>query len=106
MFSLFPIAHAQATSLSDNPAVKSIIDGVMVNVITPILGVLFLFSFATFVYGIFKMIANPDDSDERSNAKSSILWSSIGMVIMVSGYGIIRVIASTLAPVGVVSPFH
>lgn len=106
MLSFITSKYAEANTLSSNPAIKNIIDGVLLNIVSPILGVLFLFSIVTFVYGIFKMILSQEDSDARTDGKNSILWSSVGMLIMISAYGIIRLIASTLAPVGVTDPFN
>ena len=72
------------------------------NIVSPIVAVLFLVAFVVFVYGMFEMISSQDDSDKRKNGKNAILWGVIGMVIMVSVYGIIRLIANTL---GVGDPF-
>ena len=108
MISIINIAHAQSASqvLSKSPSIRGLLDSIALNIITPILGLMFLLSFVTFVYGIFKMIASQEDSEARENGKQSIFWSAAGMFIMVSAYGIIRLIVSTLAPVGVTDPFQ
>jgi len=108
MFSLYNIANAQSAStvLSQNPTVRGILESIATNIIVPIVGVMFLLAFVTFVYGIFKMIASQEDTDARADGKRSIFWSAAGMFIMVSVYGIIRLIVSTLAPLGVTDPFR
>lgn len=103
MFNLFSIAHAETASkvLEKNPAIKTLMGKIMDNIISPIVGVMFLLAFVLFVYGIFGMISSSDDSDKRNSGKRSILWGVIGMVIMLSVFGIIRLIAAT---VGVENP--
>jgi uncharacterized membrane protein len=71
------------------------------NILTPIISVLFALAFVIFVYGIFGMIASPEDSDKRKHGQDSILWGVVGMFIMISVFGILRLIAAT---VGVNSP--
>ncbi len=104
MFNLINTVHAQVFSntLKQNPAIKDIMAKVSDNIVSPIVAVLFLVAFVVFVYGMFEMISSQDDSDKRKNGKNAILWGVIGMVIMVSVYGIIRLIANTL---GVGDPF-
>jgi len=108
MVSLFNTAFAQSTSnaISQNPVVRGILESIAVNIIVPIVGVMFLLAFVTFVYGIFKMIASQEDTEARENGKRSIFWSAAGMFIMVSVYGIIRLIVNTLQPLGVTDPFR
>ncbi len=104
MFDLFPTVNAQVATrvLNQNPTVGTLLSKIYDNIIFPIISVLFLFSFLVFVYGMFEMISSGDDSDKRTNGKNSILWSVVGMVIMLSVYGIIRLISNTL---GVEDPF-
>ncbi len=43
-----------------------------------------------FVYGVVQFIANAGDDKAREPAKNAILWGIVGMLIMVSTFGIIR----------------
>lgn len=98
------IAYAAVASdvLNKTPGLRDLLGKITDNIISPLLGLLFTVSFLIFVYGIVKMIMNAEDSDERTSGKNSILWGVVGMAIMISGYGIIRLISSTL---GVEDPF-
>jgi len=64
-----------------------------------ILNPLILFCFGValvyFLWGIFKFLSNPDSEEEREKGKRSIFWGIIGMVIMISVYGIIGIILGT-----------
>lgn len=64
-----------------------------------ILNPLILFGFGVallyFIWGIFRFLANEDNEEERRKSKQSMLWGVIGMVIMVSVYGLISIILQT-----------
>jgi len=98
MFNLVNIANAQSASnvISKNPGVKVLMEKIADNIVTPVIGVIFLLAFVIFVYGIVMMISNQEDTEARTNGKNSILWGVVGMFIMLSAFGIIRLISSTL----------
>ncbi len=105
MISLFKVAHAQTFSeiLSRNPVISPLFRKIADNIISPIVAVLFGLAFLVFIWGIFGMILSAEDSDKRKNAQNSVLWGIVGMIIMISVYGIIRLIANTI---GVSDPFN
>jgi uncharacterized membrane protein len=107
MLRLIEVANAQSNTnvLLKNPTVSRLLENIATNIVSPIIGIMFLLSFVVFVYSMFNMIRSDSDSEGRENGKRSILWSSIGMVIMLSAYGIIRLIVNTLEPIGVTDPF-
>jgi phosphotransferase system glucose/maltose/N-acetylglucosamine-specific IIC component len=43
-----------------------------------------------FVYGVVKFISNAGDDKLREEGKQSIVWAIVGILIMISVYGIIR----------------
>lgn len=65
-------------------------------IMKPIVWLLFAVAFLYFVYGIFQFIKNVDDQGERETGKNNMLYGIIGMVIMVSVFGIINIIAGTI----------
>lgn len=65
-------------------------------VVRPAILLLFGVAFVVFVWGIVEFIKNADDVKGRDTGKRSIIWGIVGMVIMVSVYGIINVVAGTI----------
>ena len=55
------------------------------------MGVALLF----FLWGCAQMIFNADDAKAREQGKKHIFWGILGMVIMVSAYGILSIAANT-----------
>jgi hypothetical protein len=104
MFFLAEIAHAQVfQKVQANPVVNSLVTKIMDVIVLPAVEGLFIFTFLIFIWGVVGFIRNKDDATARTEGGQHILWGVIGMFIMISAYGIIRVIANT---VGVGDPFQ
>ena len=65
-------------------------------VVDPIVQLLFALAIVYFIYGVFTFMRKSDDPGERQTGGNHILWSTVGIFIMVSVWGIIRVLASTI----------
>lgn len=65
-------------------------------IVTPLLTLLFAVAFIVFVWGVFQYFIYQSDSSERGTGAQHILWGVIGMAIMLSAYGIINFVISTL----------
>ncbi len=91
MSGLIPIVHA-----ADSEAFGAAIDPVIQNVINPIIGVLFGVAVLVFVFGAFQLIRGDSDSETRSNGKKAMIGGIIGLFIMVSAWGFIRLISNTV----------
>jgi hypothetical protein len=64
-------------------------------ILNPIIILMFMIALAVFFWGIVQFISNADADKAREEGRQNILWGIIGMFIMVSAYGIIRVILAT-----------
>lgn len=104
MLFLAPTAFAQVFSkAAKNPAVNSIVTGIMRAIVIPIVEGFFVFTFLVFLWGVFGLIRGGGDATARKEGQNHMLWGIVGMAIMVSAYGLIRLIGST---VGVGDPFE
>lgn len=72
-----------------------ILDRINQFILNPIIGLLFAIAFLVFFYGIFQFIATETSDTKREEGKKKILWGLVGMFIMFSAYGIIRLILIT-----------
>lgn len=66
------------------------------SVVNPAIRLLFALAIAYFVYGVFSYVRNSSDSSARIDGANHILWSSIGLFIMISVWGIIGLLQSTI----------
>ena len=87
IFQFAPTAEASVVTL-----MKSV-DRVILNPL-----IVFLFALATvyFIYGLTRYLLSPDNEEVRKSSKSSMIWGVIGMFIMVSVFGIMNLILSSL----------
>ena len=66
------------------------------NIVNPIIYFLFALAFLYFLYGVLIFIINADDESKRAIGKQHMFWGLIGLFIMVSVYGILDVVISTM----------
>jgi FtsH-binding integral membrane protein len=93
---LIPTANAQ-TSLF-----VSFLGRVNKHIINPLIVLLFTAALVYFVLGLFKLMKK-DDSKALEEGKQHMLWGIVGMAIMVSVFGIMSFITTTIG-VGKVDP--
>lgn len=98
----FLFTTAEAAVSSTNSTVNSIVSKISANIITPIVEFLFVFAMLIFIWGIVGYIMGGEDPERRKQGQSHILWGVVGMAIMVSVYGIVRFVFSS---VGQSAPF-
>ncbi len=65
-------------------------------ILNPLILLVFAVAFLIFFYGLFQFINSASDGKERSEGKKKIIWGLVGMFIMFSAYGIIRLIMGTI----------
>jgi hypothetical protein len=92
---MFPyIAYAQSSLEGD---VASFMDRVFAVLLQPFLGFLFVLALVLFLYGMMTFIADSDkNSEDSKKGRQHMLWGIAGMFIMISVFGIMRLILNTL----------
>lgn len=64
-----------------------------------ILNPLITFGFAVavllFLWGLFNFMRNPADAEKRKEGQRNIVWGLVGLLIMFSVFGIIRIVLGT-----------
>ncbi|MEK7184791.1 MAG: hypothetical protein AAB683_01495 [Patescibacteria group bacterium] len=88
---LFKVVNASTA----NATVNSIVSKIVENIVSPAIQFLFLLALFYFIWGLFGFFRS-DDTTKREEGKQHILWGTIGIAIMFSVYGIIRLIANTV----------
>jgi len=73
-----------------------IISAILTNIVNPVVTVLFVLAVVYFLWGIFKFVSNDEGGTEREEGKKSMMWGIIGLFIMISVWGIIGFIKTTI----------
>lgn len=65
-------------------------------ILQPAIFLVFGLAFLMFIWGLVMFIKDKDSDKGRETGRRTILWGIIGMLIMVSVFGIINIIAGTI----------
>lgn len=82
------IASAQIVN-ADSLVVK------LTNLGNTFIGVLIAFAVIYIVYNIVRFIVKSDSPEERSTIGKAILWSIVGLFVMLSIWGLVRILTGT-----------
>ena len=69
---------------------------VVTYIIDPALLVIFALGFLLFVYGLVEFLWKLNEGGESHEGKQHMVWGIVGMLIMISVYGILDIIDNTL----------
>ncbi len=61
-------------------------------ILNPLIIFLFALAMAYFLYGVMQFIVNPGSEEMKKTGKSHMIWGVVGMAIMVSVFGIMKII--------------
>ncbi|MEK7552961.1 MAG: hypothetical protein AAB505_02530 [Patescibacteria group bacterium] len=64
-------------------------------IITPLISFIFALGLVYFLYGVYELVRNSDNEEARATGQRHVLWGVIGMFIMVSFWGIMRLVCRT-----------
>ena len=88
-----PTAEAAATI---PPSVLAFVGKISTTILNPIIALMFGLATAYFVYGVAKYIWSPESEEARLEGRTSMIWGIVGMLIMVSVFGIMRLLISSI----------
>ena len=91
-------AHAQEFTQA-----KAFVNKVFLNILDPIVLLMFGVAVMVFFWGLLKLINNTDNPTKKEEGKRTIIWGIVGMFIMVSAFGILRFIGRTIGQESVVN---
>lgn len=75
-------------------------------ILNPLILLAFGIAFLVFFWGIFQFIYSEPAADTKNEGKKKIFWGLFGMFIMVSTYGLIRLILGTFGIPDTGYPFN
>lgn len=76
-------------------AAKSVLARIEDAILFPIMTLLLAGAFLFFLYGAFQFVYGAADGEVRQEGKKHMMWGIIGLLVMVSALGLLRIAAST-----------
>ncbi len=61
-------------------------------IINPIISLMFAIAVLFFLYGVLEFVAGAGNEDKRTQGKRHMIWGIIGLFIMLSVFGIMRLL--------------
>jgi hypothetical protein len=73
--------------------VKELVTAIQTGIINPVISLLFALATALFIWGVVMyVIGSKGDQRKLERGKNVMIWGIVGMFIMVSAWGIIRIL--------------
>ncbi|MES2314889.1 MAG: hypothetical protein V4524_03080 [Patescibacteria group bacterium] len=91
---LIDTVHAAADPTA---AFASVVDPIFTHIVNPLIMLMFAVAIIVFVWGVIQMMINGEDGDARTKGRNHMLAGVVGIMIMVSAWGIVYFISNTIA---------
>lgn len=82
------------------PTVASFLNTAADAIINPLIYLAFAVAVLIFIVGIVQFIRSDAADGSRSDGKKRIVWGLVGMFIMFSAYGIVKILIATVPGLG------
>lgn len=73
---------------------NQLLSNINAEILNPLIGFLIALALALFIYGMVEFIAGAANEDKRDEGKRHMIWGIIGLFIMISVFGIMRLLLS------------
>lgn len=94
------VALAQASGGASASGVESGLHGVGTSIINilnnTVIPILFAVAVVYFLYGVVKFVMSAGDEEKRKEGKNAMIWGIVGLVVMVSLYGLLGFLSTSL----------
>lgn len=81
---------------STDATVNSVVEKIVENIVLPAVTFIFALAILLFIWGLIGFFTGSEDTKKREEGRQHILWGTIGIAIMISVYGIVRLVANTV----------
>ncbi|MBI2056499.1 MAG: hypothetical protein HYT37_03945 [Candidatus Sungbacteria bacterium] len=87
-----PFIHS-AYAAVENTTVDSLVNAIIVGLLSPAIKFLFVLATVIFLYGVITYVVGSQGSDAKlDKGKKVMQWGIVGMFIMASAWGIVKVL--------------
>ena len=87
-----PLIHS-AYAAVENTTVESLVNAIITGILAPFTKFLFVLATVIFLWGVIMYVVGSQGSDQKlDKGKKVMTWGIVGMFVMASAWGIIRVL--------------
>ncbi len=93
---LTPVFAAGSSLSGTNKTLAGFVAG-LGDMVNSIFFLIFALTVLVFFWGLTLQLINPGNAEHKQKAKDIMVWGIIGMVVMLSVFGIVNIIVATVA---------
>jgi len=86
--------------LASTITADQLIENAKVAILRPLILLLFALAALLFFYGVVEFVSDPGNETRKALGKQHLLWGVVGLAIMISVYGIMNLICTTISCAG------
>ncbi|MCF7815572.1 MAG: hypothetical protein K9M10_02340 [Candidatus Pacebacteria bacterium] len=76
-------------------AAKGVLDKIEGVILFPLMSLMMSVALLMFLWGMYEYVLHADEDESRTQGKMHMLYGIIGLLIMISAYGILKIAAGT-----------
>lgn len=84
------------TNVAHGANIGSLVNSINKVILNPFIVLIFAVALVVFIYGVVRYLLNPENESIRTESKSHMIWGVIGMFIMISVFGIMRIVLNSV----------
>ena len=88
------IAYAQTTE-AHVTAAKALLVKIEGAILFPLMSLMMAVALLVFLYGMYEYVAGADSDEAQTIGKTHMLYGIIGLLVMISAYAILKIVAGT-----------
>ncbi len=82
-------------TLATNPLFQDLLRYVTCIIAKSVFPLIFVLAIVMFVWGVVQYVINNDEEAKKAKGKQFMIWGIIGLTVMVSVWGLVRIVGKT-----------
>lgn len=82
-------------NLGNNPKLQNLLTYVTCIIATSIIPLIFALATVVFIWGVVQYVINDGEEAKKEKGRQFIVWGLIGLVVMISVWGLVKIVGST-----------
>ena len=87
------LAQSEGTTVNSLQDVAALVIAIINNILVPLV---FAIAFIVFIIGVFRFFIGSNGEADKTKAKSLMIWGIAGFFVMVSVWGLVRILTGTV----------
>ncbi|PIR70563.1 MAG: hypothetical protein COU46_00920 [Candidatus Niyogibacteria bacterium CG10_big_fil_rev_8_21_14_0_10_42_19] len=77
-------------------SIREIFSNIGLLILKPFITLLVVIATVLFLWGVIQLLSNQDNEEARSKGKQHIAWGIVGLFVIITVWGLVKVLCNTL----------